>query len=148
MLKSPLKQNALFYCILIGVLLICRGMRCTKGDDSCADGGKKEYIKIVNNSDDSVNWQSEDTRDSIWINRHGYAFSYEKLIPPDSTYRLWGCWDYTYKQIKSRYYFIYSHDTVKAIGWNGINGTYRGLLKKVYVDIDYLKKNNYTITYP
>ncbi|MBE2289332.1 MAG: hypothetical protein IAE95_07240 [Chitinophagaceae bacterium] len=46
------------------------------------------------------------------------------------------------------HYFIFSHDTVKAIGWEQISGTNRGLLKKVKVDLEYLKKNNFTITYP
>jgi len=44
--------------------------------------------------------------------------------------------------------FFFSHDTVKAIGWEQISGTNRGLLKKMKVDLEYLKKNNFTITYP
>jgi hypothetical protein len=36
----------------------------------------------------------------------------------------------------------------KFIGWQAISDTNRGLLKRVKVDLNYLRNNNFTITYP
>ncbi|MBL7690235.1 MAG: hypothetical protein JNM41_01480, partial [Flavipsychrobacter sp.] len=58
------------------------------------------------------------------------------------------CWEYYFSGEGSQYYFLFSFDTVQAIGWQQIDGTNRGLLKKVKVDLEYLKNNNFTITYP
>lgn len=94
----------------------------------------------------------EDSPDTIYT-RNG-AFPDESrglILPGTSDFHgpgLYQCWEQYFSEGRYNYYFIFSHDTVKATGWKQISGTNRGLLKKVKVDLEYLKNNNFTITYP
>lgn len=93
-----------------------------------------------------MNWQGF-SNDSIY---HLNGQSNDNIIAPNSnyTFNVRNCWEETFKDGYSAYFLIFNNDTVKAIGWEKISGTNRGLLKRVKVDIDYLKNNNFTITYP
>jgi phage anti-repressor protein len=102
----------------------------------------------------TVNWIRDDNpNDSIWTN-NGNTFpnGTDGLISTNSTYQvavgLEKCWEYYYQNGYSEYYFIFNHDIVQSIGWQAISGTNRGLLKRVKVNMDYLKNYNFTITYP
>lgn len=144
-------MNFIKFSIVIIFMFILIAAKC-KRDKYCPDGShNKIYIK--NNSSIIVNWINDDNpNDSIWTNNGDYPSSSDGLIPPNSTYEvaigLEKCWEYYYQGGHHEYYFIFNHDTVQAIGWQKISGTNRGLLKRVKVDLNYLKSNNFTITYP
>ena len=95
---------------------------------------------------------AEDSEDTIWTRNGAYPDEDMFLVLPGSgdvrSPGLYQCWEHYFSEGRYNYYFIFSHDTVKAIGWQQISGTNRGLLKKVKVDLEYLKNNNFTITYP
>ena len=149
--KINIKQQIMYY-IFIFVFLLCASSTCRKNKD-CPDGSHNKII-IKNNSSINVNWTNNDKyNDSIWTNNGStYLSASERLISPNSSYQvaigLEKCWEYFYQGGHMHYYFIFNHDTVQSIGWQAISGTNRGLLKSVKVDLNYLKNNNFTITYP
>lgn len=140
------------YYVAILFAFLCAATTCKKNKD-CPDGSHSK-IDIKNNSSITINWIKDDNpNDSIWTNNGStYPNTSERLISPNSTYQvavgLEKCWEYYYKDGYSEYYFIFNHDTVQALGWQAISGTNRGLLKRVKVDLNYLKNNNFTITFP
>jgi hypothetical protein len=150
-IKINLKQQTMFYAFIF-IFLLCAATTCKKNND-CPDGSHK-YIEIKNNSSITVNWIKDDNpNDSIWTNNGStYPSSSKGLIYPNSSYQaaagLAKCWEYFYQGGHSEYYFIFHHDTVQALGWQAISGTNRGLLKRVKVDLNYLKNNDFSITYP
>ncbi len=93
-----------------------------------------------------------DSPDTIYSRNGAFPDENRGLILPGTSDihgpGLYQCWENRFSERRPAYYFFFSHDTVKAIGWEQISGTNRGLLKKVKVDLEYLKKNNFTITYP
>ncbi len=148
--KINLKQGSIYYAAIF-VFLLCTASTCKKNKD-CPEGSHR-YIAIKNNSSITVNWIFDDNpNDSIWTVNGDYPKASDGLISPNSTYLvaigLGKCWEYYYQNGHFEYYFIFNHDTVQTIGWQAISGTNRGLLKRVKVDLNYLKNNNFTITYP
>jgi hypothetical protein len=145
--KKAKKQCTLFCIYIYCITLSC----CT--NRACGPG-THESIAIVNNSNQTINWEREDSPDSVWtLNGSSILGINDRAILAGKTYYvgagLNGCWEEYYKEVKYPiYYFLFSHDTVEQIGWKKISGTSRGLLKKVKVDNDYLKANNFTIAYP
>ena len=145
-----MKQLGVYFAILF---IFCLSLSCKKEKD--CPSGSHENIAIKNNSNVIINWMTEDDpKNSTWQNNGSTVYPSiskgaieaggTRQVGPD----LGQCWEYVYAGGVKQYYFIFSHDTVTAIGWAQINGTNRGLLKRVLVDLDYLKKNNFTITYP
>ena len=138
------------YLILVFIFFLCKASSCRR-DKNCPEGSHDQLI-IQNNSAIAVNWRKEDSPDTIWTNNGEWADENMGLILAGTSkfYNpgLYQCWENRFSESRSDYYFIFSHDTVKAIGWKQISGTNRGLLKKVKVDLEYLKKNSFTITYP
>jgi hypothetical protein len=148
--KLNIKQQVMNYAIIF-IFLLCAAATC-KRNKHCPEGSH-DKITINNNSNITVNWISDDNpNDSIWTVNGDYPKIYEGLIAPHSSVQvavgLGKCWEYYYQNGHSEYYFIFHHDTVRAIGWQAISGTNRGLLKRVKVDLNYLRNNNFTITYP
>lgn len=112
-----------------------------------------DYISIKNNSNITVNWINDDNpNDSIWTINGDSPKITDGIISSGSTYRvavgLEKCGEHFYENSHSEYYFFFNNDIVKTIGWQKITGTDRGLLKRVKVDLDYLRNSNFTITYP
>ena len=136
----------------IFIFLLFAGSACWEHKDCPKDS--HEYIFIKNNSNITINWIKDDNpNDSIWTNNGStYPKVTEGLIYSLSTYQiavgLEKCWEYYYQNSYSEYYFIFQYDTVQALGWQNISGTNRGLLKRVKVDLNYMKNNDFTITYP
>ena len=149
--KIKIKQHPK-YCASILIFLLCVSSTCKKNKD-CPDGSH-DKIMINNYTGVTVNWIKDDNpSDSIWTNNGStYPKTSDGLISPNSNYQvasgLQKCWEYFYQNGHSEYYFIFNHDTVQALGWQKINGTNRGLLKRVKVDLNYLQNNNFTVTYP
>ncbi len=144
-------MRLIYIVSIVTVITFLYGADCRK-KNNCADNSHTK-INIVNNSDTIVNWISDDNpNDSIWTVNGAYPEKSEGLIASNATIQvapgLEYCWEYFYQGGHSEYYFIFMHDTVQSIGWQGITGTNRGLLKRVKVDLNYLQNNNFTITYP
>ncbi len=139
------------YLILVFIFFLCKASSCRR-NSNCPEGSHEKII-IKNNSAIAINWIAEDSPDTIWT-KNGAAYPDENrglILPGASDFDNPGlsqCWENYFSGGRPDYYFIFSLDTVKAIGWQQISGTNRGLLKKVKVDLEYLKKNNFTITYP
>jgi hypothetical protein len=144
--STPMRYLTIF------IFFLCSATTCKKNKDCPKES--HDTIVITNNSSMNVNWLKDDEpMDSIWTNNGStYPNISDGLIIPNSSYQvavgLEKCWEYFYQNGHSEYYFIFNHDTVQAIGWQKISGTNRGLLKRVKVDLNYLKNNNFTITYP
>lgn len=137
--KNIMKYAAIFIFLLYS-------STCKK-NKSCEDGHK--IITIVNNSSLTINWRHFD-EDSVYrIN--GNIPADDLIVLPQKS-DIYGtredCWDKIFTGNYSLYFFIFNNDSVQSIGWQAISGTNRGLLKKVKVDLNYLKNTNYTITYP
>lgn len=136
----------------VGFLFVfCLVSSCDKEKD--CPKGSHDSIAIKNNSSVIVNWMMEDDpKNATWQNNGSteYPSISEGVIDAGGTRQVGAdqCWEYLYSGGVKQYYFIFSHDTVKAIGWEKIKGTNRGLLKRVLVDLDYLQKNNFAISYP
>lgn len=121
----------------------------------CSRGSHKT-LRIQNNSTSAVNWIREDfsdSNDSVWsLNGSTLDRSYGQLDAGKSVdvgAARATCWeDYLSETGVYEYFYIFSHDTVVAIGWENISGTNRGLVKKVKVDISYLRSSNLIIFYP
>ena len=143
-----MKQKNAVYMIVVTFLLCSSTCRKNK---ECSNGSHSK-IDIKNNSSQLVNWIRDDhPNDSIWTVNGDYPGLSDNLISANSIYPVNAgtaqCFEHFYDGY-SQYYFIFNHDTVQTIGWQNINGTNRGLLKRVKVDLDYLQNNNFTITYP
>ena len=149
--KTYLKPS-IVYCWIIVVLILCTAATCGKNKD--CPPGSHSYFTIKNNSTLQINWTWDDNpNDSVWAN-NGSTFPSESegFMSLNSIYQvgsgLEGCLENFYRNGVTQYYFIFNHDTVKAIEWEGIHGTNRGLLKRVKLDLDYLRANDFTIIYP
>lgn len=143
-------RNAVVIPALIFIFIFCKANSCER-KPRCAEGSHKT-IPIVNNSNISINWTEEDSRDSVWTINGQVPPIDDGLLAPGETVNIGAsrdaCWEESFAPGGYQYYFLFSHDTVVAIGWDKISGTNRGLLKKIKVDLDYLKKNKYSITFP
>jgi hypothetical protein len=136
---------------MISLIFLCSPTTCRKKKYCPKDSHDKIYI--VNNSNIAVNWiNNDDPNDTIWRNNGQFPDVNFNLIYPYSTDKvaigLEKCWEYYYQGGHQNYYFIFHHDTIKKIGWQKVSGTNRGLLKRIKVDLNYLKNNNFTLTYP
>jgi hypothetical protein len=143
-------RKAVVIAAMIFTFIFCKANSCQR-NLRCAEGSHRT-IPIVNNSNVSINWTAEDSRDSVWtLNGQVPPVDYG-LLAPGATVNLGAsrdaCWEESFAPGGYQYYFLFSHDTVVALGWNQISGTSRGLLKKIKVDLDYLKKNNFSIAFP
>jgi hypothetical protein len=136
----------MFHVILFSLLLTVSS--CNK-NKNCPKGSHNE-IGIINNSSTTINWR-------LFISDSVYELNgdpYDLIIAPNShdKYGIRGetCWEEYFNTINNgyKYFLIFDNDTVKALGWSKISGTDRGLLKKIKVDLNYLERNNFTITYP
>lgn len=150
MVNFNLRKRAM-NSLIVFVFLLCSASTCKK-NKHCPKGSHSR-ITIENKSARNISWISDDNpNDTIWTVNGDYPGISERVIPGSSSYQvaagLEKCWEYFYMGGYSHYYFIFDHDTVQAIGWQAISGTNRGLLKKVKVDLSYLKNNNFTITFP
>ena len=152
-LRAMKTNNMRQLAVYLGVLFIFCMPSCDKEKD--CPKGSHENITIKNNSSKVINWVTDDDpKNSTWKNSGSteYPPITQGIMEPGSTRQvgpnLAQCWEYVYAGGIKQYYFIFSHDTVNALGWDTISGTNRGLLKRVLVDLDYLQKNNFTITYP
>ena len=131
--------------LIILIAIISLSSTCRK-DKRCGDG-THYAIEIINNSNKTINWKTFST-DSIY---HINGTPANNIIEPHSSYSYNDreCWEThfgSYRYVK--YMLIFDSDTVQTIGWDAINGTNRGLLKNVKVDINYLEEHDYEITYP
>jgi hypothetical protein len=145
MLNKYFGTFILFYSSLISLILFSAST-CKK-DKHCPDGSH-DLINLVNNSTKTINYRQFIT-DSIYkIN--GSQAAADRIINPNEkdTYGVRDCWESNFDDNSSLYFFFFDNDTVQAIGWNAISGTNRGLLKRVKVNLDYLKNSDFTISYP
>lgn len=149
MTKNRVNHLGLYF-VLCMTFFLCKASSC-KRSSNCPEGSHDQIV-IQNNSLVAINWIEEDSEDTIWTSNGAFPDENRGLILAGSTGfnhpGLEQCWESYYSQSYPHYHFVFSHDTVKAIGWKQISGTNRGLLKKVKVDLEYLKNNNFTITYP
>ena len=145
--KSNTKKRIMYYAtLLISLLFVITA--CDK-DRYCPSGSHDDII-LINNSSKIINWATFRYGPVYKIN--GSSSGQDLLIQPNSSdiygSRPGDCWEETFKNGYTAYLLIFDNDTIQAIGWQAIDGTNRGLLKSVEVNIDYLNSNNFTITYP
>lgn len=129
--------------IVTSVMFIA--MRCNK--DNC--GTNAHYtIAIYNNSSKSIVYQFDQT-DTAYRTNATEPFQGITILAnssDNSTNR--NCYENHYASGYSDYVMFFNPDTVNTIGWQAIDGMNRGLMKRIKVDLNYLKQNNFTITYP
>lgn len=135
-----------YFLLIICLAVLTISANCRK-NKNCPDDSHNNII-IKNNSSKTINWQGFDP-DSIYrLNGQPH----DNIISPNSSdqfaIRHETCWEETFIDGYFAYFLIFDNDTVQAISWYAISGTNRGLLKRVKVDLNYLKANNFTITYP
>lgn len=126
--------------------LLFSSSKCRK-NENCPEGSHSKII-IKNNSTTFINWQGFFI-DSIYrVNGQPR----NNILKPSENdiYSYRTCWEEYFNTINNeyQYFLIFDNDTIQAIGWQSISGTNRGLLKKIKVDLNYLKANDFTITYP
>jgi hypothetical protein len=136
-----MKSIANFILIIFGIPLI---ISCNKSSNCSKDS--HNTILIWNLSSQSV-YISSLYVDSLKI----------ELIKEDEIhgktnfhYNIRGgtCWEEVFSDNANLYIFFLNPDTVKTLGEEKIIETSRGVLKRKEINLDYLKRNNFTIIYP
>jgi hypothetical protein len=146
MKKQTTFVNSIVILSSLLLFLLLSATTC-KRDSLCPDGSH-DIIEIKNNSSKTINWR-QFISDSIYT-INGSTAAADLVINANSSdnYGIRNCWEETFRDGYTPYFLIFDNDTVQAIGWQAISGTDRGLLKRIKVDLNYLNKNNFTISYP
>ncbi len=144
-----MKTRNLLFAGIIVYMLCSSTCRKTNG---CPENSHPT-VEIINNSNIAVNWMRDNNpSDTVWTVNGAFLEVSDRLVLPNSNNRLNAgldyCWEYSYQNNYSNHFYFFNHDTVQALGWQGISGTNRGQLKRIKVDLNYLQANNFTITYP
>jgi len=125
------------------------GSNCKKSKDCPPESHNQ--IKLINSSSVAVNWEFF-SHDTVFRINGGLPNETDRVIQPGQidwyNIRTETCWEEIFKMGHFEYFMIFSNDTVKAIGWESISGTNRGLLKNVKVDSSYLRIHDFSIEYP
>ena len=121
--------------------------------DECKAGGHDRF-EIVNNSNKRLNleiyWNYPDTVIGTY-NPLGNGGSFLK---PGATWTEGrtraNCWESILNELpqQKEWYYIFDRDSLQAIPWEVVRATGRGLLERRQLDIEYLRKNNFKISYP
>jgi hypothetical protein len=144
MMKKVNTRSGNMIYLAIFLFLLLSSTTCNN-DKGCPEGSHNQ-IEIKNNSSKTINWQGFDP-DSIY-RLNGQAHDNIILHNSNHSFNIRNCWEETFKDSYSAYFLIFDNDTVQAIGWQAISGTNRGLLKRIKVDLSFLKANSFIITYP
>lgn len=145
-MKSTIK---LLVIILSAIIIILIALFILFGSGRCVDPdpGETRQIKLINNSKEMVYWILSNNND---LNEStGYLDS--DSIMPDSCDTI-ACCDLTWDALSRRSankkinIYILNTDGMPEDSLNHVSGK-QSIKKKISVDIDYLNKNNWTITY-
>lgn len=134
--------------IFLFILIFMQGTICKKSEN-CPPGSHNKIL-IQNASSYNINWRLF-SLDSIYTINGG---EYDEILKTGETtpygIRYETCWEEEFQTTTNgyEYFLIFHQDSVTALGWKTISGTDRGLLKRIKVDLPYLEKNNFIITYP
>ncbi|MBS1612220.1 MAG: hypothetical protein JST49_05315 [Bacteroidetes bacterium] len=137
-------QKIKLILLLAATFMISQSTTCTP---KCE--GKHLTFLIQNNSAQTVAYRHFST-DSVY-KTNGSPAPNMILLPNESTELAMAhkCLEDVAKDmVAPDYFFFFDYDTVKAIGWQAISGTNRGLLKRVTIDSAYIYDSSFTITYP
>jgi hypothetical protein len=142
-----MKCKYLIFLTLIACVSSCNS--CNEVPDYCDRPTSNYILTLENQSNIPVNWNSSFISDSIFVYNGEFGDINDNLILTGHQFKLRSdnCWS-EFTNGYSEWYYFFHHDTITAIGWAGVSGTNRGLLKRVKVDSIYLENNNYTISYP
>jgi hypothetical protein len=58
------------------------------------------------------------------------------------------CWDIGYQNNKFEYFYFYDAEILENNKWEDVVKNNLGILDSIKVDLAYMQKNNWTVTYP
>jgi hypothetical protein len=141
--KINFKCSVLFF-------ILCFLMACHPKEKNCTINSHNG-ITIINKSNKNIRfeiyWNFPDTT----IGEYNALGNGKVLIPGDSATRGVGqtlCWEAKLANGKKENLYIFDDDSLKAIPWDTIRATNRGILKRIVFDSLFLENSNYSIIYP
>lgn len=134
---------------------------CRPPVEECRNSGSHTEYKVINNSPRKIIFQERyfkpvynpDTiSKAINSPLNNNSSSYNKGLKPGESYFFSSERDYC---IESEYSFdkknvltIYDYDSLVQLPWDTIRFTKKGVLEIRIIDLDYLIKNKFEVTYP
>ncbi|MBO9684009.1 MAG: hypothetical protein J7502_15305 [Flavisolibacter sp.] len=139
--------------ILLFTAVVLSSNDCHKNDPLCGNDSH-EALTIKNNSNKRISYAFygyyPDT--TIYGDHSPAYYSQSFIISPGSSHTSvagWaGCFESVFTHNTKQWICFFDEDSVEQISWETIKLTNRGVLEKRQVTLDYLKTNNFTITYP
>lgn len=139
--------------ILLLSTVVLSSNDCVKNDPLCGNDSH-DVLTIKNNSNKRITYAFygyyPDT--SIIADYSPLHYSESFTISPGTSYTdaagRAGCFEAIFSHNTKQWICFFDEDSLKQIPWETIKLTNRGVLEKRRVTLDYLKINNFTITYP
>lgn len=143
-----MKRIILFAAIFMSLIL--QSASCNKNSE-CSKGSHNGLI-ISNKSDRiinyEINWNYSDTMIAEYNPLHDGT---NGLAPGKNSTRGAGpnnCWESQLSRGKKVWLFFFDQDSLKAISWETVRATERGMLERRLIDLEYLRIHDFRITYP
>lgn len=123
-----------------------------KKDSNCINGSHNVLI-IKNNFSKRINYEFYwNYPDSIIPDKYSPLHYWQYgMKTGDSVVRSagrGGCWESDFIRKPKEYIYFFDEDSLEQIPWDTIKATNRGILERREITLDYLKRNNFVITYP
>jgi hypothetical protein len=139
------------YLFALLILTLLQAHSCRK-DPRCTSVShygltiKNNHIKKINYA---FYWNYPDTIITEKYSPVGYSFP--ALKTGDSVIRGSGriaCWESIFIDKPKEWIYFFDQDSLEQIPWDTIKATNRGILERREITLDYLRQNNFVITYP
>ena len=146
---SLLKRIKFSFLIII-LFVVCCASHCNRVSLTCQNGGHNKFI-VINNSNKAIKvyfyWDYPDTTCA------GYNVNYygKIIFPREQENRGVGistCFEELLSNNKKQWIYFFDNDTLATLPWDTVRKTYRGVLERRLIDLDYLQQHNFKITYP
>src|SRR5690606_15092147 len=140
-------KNLLLFCLTL--LIIQMANSCDKMNPDCK-GSSNKAITIINQSSRTINpyvyWDTtiidEDYNPlNDGTNGTNPGESYTRGTAKNR------CWEAELKDGKVVWIYFFDHDSLKAIPWDTVRATGRGLLERRFIDLEYLMANDFKVIY-
>lgn len=138
--------------LIIGIILLtlCTSQKCNKWDEECEGG--HPGLTLVNESNKTISWTFYWNYPDTLVGDYNPALDgTDGQEPGESFTRGAGrktCWEEVFSAGKKEWIYIFDRDSISSIDWEVVRQTNRGLLERRLVDLEYLQKHDFKITYP
>lgn len=131
-------------------LIIFIFLFCLVGCDRFPEGCNKfthRYILLKNNSKLDIYYTNDIKKDDNLL-----KLKRQRKLNPDSqskfTLAYNNCWEVNFKNVNFINFYFYDASILENNKWEDVVKNNLGILDSIRVDLDYLQKNNWTVTYP